>query len=87
MQLVHAGCMAIWAPSRVRCDHGGENNEICRIMEEIRRSGGSVLRGPSVHNQRVERSWVDVWSGISNVTDTTGIGSKLFGVEGKTRRL
>ena len=47
--------------SRVRCDRGGENNDVCQLMEVVRGDGrGSVLRGSSTHNQRIERSWVDM---------------------------
>ena len=55
-------------PSRIRVDHGGENNTICSIMEEVRGSDrGSAIRGRSVHNQRIERSWVDLWNGVCNL--------------------
>lgn len=55
-------------PSRIRVDHGGENNDICDIMELIRGPGrGSAIRGRSVHNQRIERSWVDLWNGATNL--------------------
>lgn len=54
-------------PSRVRTDHGGENVEVAALMEAYRGPNrGSVLRGRSVHNQRIERLWVDVWSGVAN---------------------
>ena len=55
-------------PSRVRCDHGGENNDVCTLMEVLRGDGrGSALRGASTHNQRIERSWVDMWCGVTNL--------------------
>lgn len=55
-------------PSRVRCDYGGENNDVCDTMELLRGSTrGSAIRGRSVHNQRIERAWVDVWTGVSNL--------------------
>ncbi|XP_046873034.1 uncharacterized protein LOC124465348 [Hypomesus transpacificus] len=55
-------------PSRVRCDFGGENNDVCLFMEVYRGLGrGSALRGRSTHNQRIERLWGDVWRGINNV--------------------
>lgn len=42
-------------PSRVRCDHGGENNAICLFMDVFRGSTqGSASRGRSTHNQRIE---------------------------------
>ena len=33
-------------PSRVRVDHGGENNDICDLMELLR-GRGSAIRGTS----------------------------------------
>lgn len=55
-------------PSRVRVDHGGENNDICDLMELLQGRGrGSAIRGTSVHNQRIERVWVDTWNGATNL--------------------
>ena len=45
-------------PERVRGDNGTENNDIERYMNR-ERGGGSYLRGPSVHNQRIERLHYD----------------------------
>lgn len=50
-------------PSRVHCDHGGENNAVKNVFQGFR---GSALRGRSTHNQRIERLWRDVWRGITN---------------------
>ena len=45
-------------PARVRGDHGTENNGIEKFMNEQRGDSG-YLRGPSVHNQRIERLHYD----------------------------
>lgn len=50
-------------PSRVRSDKGGENALVWQRMVELRGDGrGSYLAGSSVHNQRIERLWRDVWT-------------------------
>ncbi|KAJ4928977.1 hypothetical protein JOQ06_004599, partial [Pogonophryne albipinna] len=55
-------------PSRVRTDHGGENNSVCLMMSIFRGSHrGSALCGRSTHKQRIERLWGDLWRGVSNV--------------------
>ena len=48
-------------PIRIRSDHGTENIEVARTMLELRGVDSKpVLTGKSVHNQRIERLWVDV---------------------------
>ena len=49
-------------PSRVRADGGSEFNHVEFLMNRLNGdSRSSVIRGPSVHNQRIERLWRDVY--------------------------
>ncbi|TRY85628.1 hypothetical protein DNTS_008764 [Danionella cerebrum] len=60
-QFVHATCL-YGLPSRVRSDHGGENLQVAlfmNLMQGIQRH--SHITGESVHNQRIERLWRDVF--------------------------
>jgi hypothetical protein len=50
-------------PSRIRTDKGGENVLLWEEMERLRGCDrGSYIAGSSVHNQRIERLWRDVWT-------------------------
>ena len=54
-------------PSRVRSDKGGKNVGISMYMLEHPLGGpgrGGMICGKSVHNQRIERLWRDVFTGV-----------------------
>ena len=52
-------------PSRVRSDKGMENVFIADYMIRERGTGrGSMITGKSTHNQRIERLWRDVFTGV-----------------------
>lgn len=56
------GVQNFGVPSRVRADHGTEYADTGRFMIQVNgEDRGSFLTGPSVHNQRIERLWRDVY--------------------------
>ena len=54
-------------PEHVRSDHGGENVDVWRYMIATHNLDYSyVVTGSSVHNERVERLWLDVHRRIAS---------------------
>ena len=80
-QYFRKGTHEFGVPSRVRADKGGENVRVEEFMDRYRGMGrGSFIKGKSVHNQRIERLWVDlikdvvkIYSTIFNYLEEIGI--------------
>lgn len=61
---VRATCL-YGLPSRVRSDHGGENTLVALLMNLLQGQGQARhITGRSVHNQRIERLWRDVFQQV-----------------------
>ena len=61
LQLFRGAVRTFSFPTRMRCDHGTENIKVaCFMFNAHGVEGSRVLTGLTVHNQRIERLWVDV---------------------------
>lgn len=67
LTLFQEAVSAYGLPSHIRIDQGGENVDVSMFLltHPLRGPGrGTVIVGRSVHNQRIERMWRDVYEGV-----------------------
>ena len=58
-------CEKYGVPARVRMDQGTENNQVANFMlEKYPTKIGAVLKGKSVHNQCIERLWLEAFKNV-----------------------